>query len=526
METNFEILLLKKLIYSSEFFSKIINILNKNDFKNIGNAELFKLIKTHYKNYNEIPALPELVASVKNVENAEIRTTIVESLQSVNKTEEIQNVKFMIDETVSWVKDNLYWRALEIGSEGLMKKDEGLKMKAQKLLDERSKISVDSDLGLDFDDIEAMVKYYQERNIGILSQHKELNKRLGSGFLPGTLNIILASAGIGKSLLMTDLISGMIQHKKNVLLISLEMSEREIMKRVHANALDLKINQLSDLSKTEGEIRRIKIEDPLYKELAADDIISAYNKLKTSGNSGKLFVKAYPAGSFSALQLEALVKSYENEKGIKFDCVYVDYLGIMKSDLLSPSAGLYSYLKSIGEEVRASATRMLLPIISASQLNRGVFGKEASDVDNSSISDSMGTAMTADFMLFLLQNEEMKLNKQMVLKCTKNRYTGRTDTWMMGVDYSHMRFNDVILESAANYIEEMKASSKNDDDFSFIPTQVVSNDTMKSAENFAKTEVKEIQKDDYQNLKEKDDISKDPLKDELQDIFADLLKGN
>lgn len=407
-----------------------------------------------------------------------------------------------------------------------MKKDEGLKMKAQKLLDERSKISVDSDLGLDFDDIEAMVKYYQERNIGILSQHKELNKRLGSGFLPGTLNIILASAGIGKSLLMTDLISGMIQNKKNVLLISLEMSEKEIMKRVHANALDLKINQLSDLSKTEGEIRRIKIEDPLYKELAADDIISAYNKLKTSGNSGKLFVKAYPAGSFSALQLEALVKSYENEKGIKFDCVYVDYLGIMKSDLLSPSAGLYSYLKSIGEEVRASATRMLLPIISASQLNRGVFGKEASDVDNSSISDSMGTAMTADFMLFLLQNEEMKLNKQMVLKCTKNRYTGRTDTWMMGVDYSHMRFNDVILESAANYIEEMKASSKNDDDFSFIPTQVVSNDTMKSAENFAKTEVKEIQKDDYQNLKEKDDISKDPLKDELQDIFADLLKGN
>ena len=72
----------------------------------------------------------------------------------------------------------------------------------------------------------------------------------------------------------------------------------------------------------------------------------------------------------------------------------------------------------------------------------------------------------------------------------------------------------------------MKKKKKNDDDFSFIPTQVVSNDTMKSAENFAKTEVKEIQKDDYQNLKEKDDISKDPLKDELQDIFADLLKGN
>ena len=150
-------------------------------------------------------------------------------------------------------------------------------------------------------------------------------------------------------------------------------------------------------------------------------------------------------------------------------------------------------------------------------------GKDASEVDNSAISDSMGTSMTADFMLFLLQNEEMKLNKQMVLKCTKNRYTGRTDTWMMGVDYSHMRFNDVILESAANYIEDMKASGR-DDDFSFMPTEVVSDKTLQNAEVFANAEVKEIQKDDYNNLKEKDDISKDPLKDELQDIFAQLLK--
>jgi replicative DNA helicase len=524
METNFEVLLLKKLIYNTEFFSKVVNIIKSSHFKSIGNTELFKLIKNHYKNYNQIPSLVELVASVKNVQNAEIRNTIIESLQSVNNTDEVQNTKFMIDETVSWVKDSMYLKALEIGSEGLMKKDDALKMKAQQILDERAKISVDSDLGLDFDDIDTMLKYYQERNIGILTQHKELNKRLGTGFLPGTLNIILASAGIGKSLLMTDLISGMIQNKKNILLISLEMAEKEIMKRVHANALDLKINQLSDLSKTEGEIKRIKNEDPLYKELIADDIINAYNRLKTSGNSGKLFVKAYPAGSFSALQLEALITSYKNEKNIEFDMVYIDYLGIMKSDLISPSAGLYSYLKSIGEEVRASATRLKLPIVSASQLNRGVFGKEAADVDNSSISDSMGTAMTADFMLFLLQNEEMKLNKQMVLKCTKNRYTGRTDTWMMGVDYSHMRFNDVIMESAANYIQELKDNGKSDDDFDFIPKEIVNDKVLIEAEKFANSEVKEIQKDDYQNLKSLDNIDKDPLKDEIQDIFASLLK--
>jgi hypothetical protein len=136
----------------------------------------------------------------------------------------------------------------------------------------------------------------------------------------------------------------------------------------------------------------------------------------------------------------------------------------------------------------------------------------------------MGTAMTADFMLFLLQNEEMKLNKQMVLKCTKNRYTGRTDTWMMGVDYSHMRFNDVIMESAANYIQELKDNGKSDDDFDFIPKEIVNDKVLIEAEKFANSEVKEIQKDDYQNLKSLDNIDKDPLKDEIQDIFAYLLK--
>ena len=32
----------------------------------------------------------------------------------------------------------------------------------------------------------------------------------------------------------------------------------------------------------------------------------------------------------------------------------------------------------------------------------------------------------------------------MVIKITKNRYTGRTDTFMMGVDYDHMRFTELV----------------------------------------------------------------------------------
>ena len=44
--------------------------------------------------------------------------------------------------------------------------------------------------------------------------------------------------------------------------------------------------------------------------------------------------------------LDALIESYKIEKGVEFDIVYLDYLGIMKSDLLPPSVGLYSLVSN------------------------------------------------------------------------------------------------------------------------------------------------------------------------------------
>lgn len=507
--TEFESILLKKLTHNNEYFGKVMPILKRKYFHDIGNQELFSLIKDYYGEYKSIPSLTELVAKVKNVSNAEIRNEIIKSLQSISKTDEVQNTQFMCDETVSWVKDAMYLEALQLGSDGLMKKDDKLKLKAQKILEERSKVTIDSDLGLDFDDIDTMIEYYSERMTGIRTQHKEFNKRLGAGFLPGTLSVILAASGVGKSLMMTDLISGMIKNNKNILLVSLEMADKEIMKRVHANAMDLPINSLLDLSKTSGELSEISKERSIINK---EQIISAYNRMKIDGTCGKFFVKDYPSGSFSPLMLEQLVESYRVEKNIKFDIIFIDYIGIMKSDLLSPSAGLYSYIKSIAEEVRASAKKLGLPIISASQLNRSATNN-IDEADNSNVSDSMGTVMTADFMLFLLQNEQMKEKKEIVCKITKNRFAGRTDTWMMNIDYEHMRFNDVLIQDFNKDIEF--ASLNTDDEIKRLQVE-----KQKSAELFAEQEVKDIFIEDIQKIKNED--TKDPFDNDIDRLYAEL----
>jgi replicative DNA helicase len=520
MNTEFENIILKKLIHNGEFFSKIMPILKSKYFSEIGSQELFKLIKEYYSQYKNIPSLTELIVKVKNVSNVEIRSEIIKLLKCVSEIEEIKNIDFMLNETISWIKDALYLEALQIGSDGLMKKDDSLKLKAQKLMDERAKITIDSDLGIEFDNIQDMIDYYSKRDIGILTQHKSLNKRLGPGFLPGTLSVILAASGIGKSLSMSDLISGMIQNNKNILMVSLEMSKEENMKRVHSNVFDLPINNLRDLSLTEGEIKKILSQEPTREFVSKDAIISAYNKIKLSGKCGKLFIKDYPPGSFSPLMLEQLVESYKIEKNIKFDLIFIDYLGIMKSDLVTPSVGLYSYVKSIAEELRASLKKMCVPGISASQLNRGATNA-IDGVDNSNTSDSMGTVMTADFMMFLLQNENMKKEGMIICKITKNRFNGMTDDWLMNIDYTKMRFSDAIVQKETT-LDNITNSQKNTeilkDDFGLITAQKA-----KDASEYAKQEIKEIVKEDLQKIKEHNKKLKDPFDgDDLESLYKEL----
>lgn len=483
----FESILLKSLIYDGSFFNKCFNLVKAEYFKEFGNAEVYKLLKNYYTQYHEKPSEVALITMVKDVPNVETRKSIVESLRGISKTDLNTNTEFMCNETVKFVKDAIYYKALELGSDGLMNKDEAKMKKAQSMFEEMAKVQIDSDLGLDFDNIEAQIDYYSKREYGIKTQHLSINKRLGSGFLPGTLNVILAAQGVGKSLLMCDLISGMLQNSKNILMVSLEMSQNEMLKRIHANLFDININTFRDLSRTDVELENL--ERPATTK---EQILTEYERVKSSGKCGKFFVKEYPAGSFSSLMLQDLIDKFRVEKNVEFDIIFIDYIGIMKSDLLSPSAGLYSYVKSIGEEIRAFAVKNQIPVVSASQLNRGSINK-TEGVDNSAVSDSLGTSMTADFMLFCLQNEEMKQKCEMLFKVTKNRYTGITDTFMMNVDYQKMRFVELV-------------ENANCDESSLVNFSSI--EQKQNAESVSKREISINNKNDYDIMSKKssDDI--------------------
>ena len=143
------------------------------------------------------------------------------------------------------------------------------------------------------------------------------------------------------------------------------------------------------------------------------------------------------------------------------------------------------------------------------------------DVDNSAISDSLSVAMTADFICMILQNEELKGKSECVIKFTKNRYTGMTDTYMMNVDYPHMRFADMVvgIGGGVNLSDDQKfiktVTPKVTDDFGIITAE-----KQQKAEQFAKSEEVRISKEHNEAVKKLD--AENAFKDDTDDIFKQL----
>ena len=421
LPNNFENILLKELISDKVFFNKAKTILKPKIFSSISNNKIYSIIENYYNDYKEVPTLQEIILQARNLPNAELKSQIATSLQEITKAPSV-NKAFLDDYTVKFVKDQLFEEALMEGANFIDRKDENSKIKAKNLIDESQKITMVADLGDKFSDFEPRLDYYQNPEKGLkYKRFQSFNKYLGGGILPGTLNVFLAPPGIGKSMLISYTIGDFLLQGKNILLVSMEMSNFEFMKRIDSDLTDIPIRDMGDKARTTEFTEKMK-----------------------GLQLGELYVQNYPPNSFSAYGLEALLDMYKSHD-ISIDLVFLDYLGLMKSDLVSPMAGLYSYLKSIGEEVRAVAKLWNIPIFTASQLNRGSVNKDSKEVDNSMISDSLGTAMTADLMVMLIQTEAQKEKSEITFKITKNRYTGITKEFKVNVDYAKMRFSDIQL---------------------------------------------------------------------------------
>jgi replicative DNA helicase len=425
-----ETTILKNLIQSNTFPRKVLPFIKDEYFSEIDEKTVYKEVYSYFEKYNKTPTVEALLINLDN--NTSLSDNVVKGsktiLQQMGTSDETAE-EWLIDETEKWCKDRAIYIAVMDSIEVLDEKSKRSKGEIPELLKDALSVSFDTHIGHDqIEDSDARFDFYHTEEEKIPFDLEYFNKITKGGLPNKTLNICLAGTGVGKSLFMCHMAGAGLMMNKNVLYITLEMSEERIAERIDANTMNVPMKDLPDLSKTMFDKKIDKLR----------------NKTK-----GKLIIKEYPTASAHVGHFRHLLQELEMKKDFKPDMIFIDYLNICASHRVRPGQGANSYtlVKSIAEELRGLAVEYDVPIMSATQTTRSGYGN--SDVELTDTSESFGLPATADFMFALISSEELEELDQMVVKQLKNRYNDPTvfKRFVIGVDRSRMKLYDCEQEA-------------------------------------------------------------------------------
>jgi len=425
---NLENKILKHLLYDDEFIRKSIPFIKSEYFEDATEKVVFQQIHDYIIKYNTAPTVEALsieLGSLDNLNDEQYKKTIA-LVESISRDDTSENdTEWLVEHTETFCQDRAVYNAIMESISIINEESKTLtKGSIPSILSDALAVSFDNHIGHDFiADAEQRYEFYHKVEQRIPFDLDYMN-RITKGGLPNkTLNIILAGTGVGKSLAMCHFAAANLAIGKNVLYITLEMSEERIAERIDANLMNTELDKLASMSK-ENYLKKI-------------------DRIK-SKTKGKLLVKEYPTASANVSHFKHLLSDVKIKKQIIPDIIYIDYLNICGSARVKGNASVNSYtlVKSIAEELRGLAVENDVPIVSATQTTRSGF--DNSDVSLTDTSESFGLPATADFMVALIASEELSDLNQVMVKQLKNRYNN-PDTnkrFVIGIDKSKMKLYD------------------------------------------------------------------------------------
>lgn len=397
-----ERLVIKSVLEDKEYAALVVPKFIPEYFENPPATDTFFHLKEYFLENNAVPDIGILKGLVND-------TASVDYITSVDNLE--INVKnsfdYIVDQTDAFLKKAAMKYAI-LRSADVVNNDWEY-AEIDKRIKDALAATLKFDIGLNYWETlgTRLQRMFTDVTRLIPSYYPTLDELISGGFPPKSLSICAAAAGFGKSQWLANTASRMALHGHNVCLFTLEMSEDMYAQRFDALHTGLDIN---------------KIYTDKKKELATE--LSDLKK-SSEGKRGTLMIKEFPTKSANAITL----KSYLVEqmyRGIKFDAIFIDYLGLMVPMKEKSSDKSYDSVKRISEEVRGMSFEFDCPIISASQFNRGGVKNGFSNMSKEDVADSYGLSMTMDFGFALGFDEDAAVYKnELAAKAIKNRFGGR-----------------------------------------------------------------------------------------------------
>jgi len=339
-------------------------------------------IKKHVEEYSDVPML-EQVNAVGNIGATDVRAT-------------------MTDEHKNWFMDNFEQfcrhKALEAAilksADKLERKEYGT---VEGIIKAATEIGLAKDFGTDYWEdpagrIQAIKDSRGQNSTGWLT----FDRYLYGGFNTGELNIFAGGSGSGKSLFMQNLALNWALQGKNVVYISLELSEELCSMRLDAMLTGM---GTKDVMKNADDVTlRVKMAS---KKAGGLQIIQMKNGCTVN-------------------DIRAYMKEFQIQNNIKVDALLIDYLDLMMpvSVKVNPNDQFIKD-KFVSEELRNLAIEYDILFVTASQLNRSAV--DEIEFDHSHIAGGISKINTADNLIGIFSSRAMRERGRVQIQFMKTR---------------------------------------------------------------------------------------------------------
>jgi replicative DNA helicase len=375
-------------------------------FNEENRQEAFKLALKFFREYEKIPNRREL-KSYLELTNASIDEEEFEDLYAFNLRE--YNYDYLYKYVRSFIllrNLNLtvfdlltYLKTTSIDPENIDKISEKVRN------DISSKLAINfssGDTGLNFFNPEAHI---QIPKTGTPTGFPFFNKCLGGGWNPKSLVVFQGRPKVGKSMVLGNIAARAFEMGNVTGLVTVELPERQYMKRIGSNLLSIKGDEYASIIDT-AKAKRIE-----------EKLLEIKNRCR-----GELFVKEFPTGGATAIDIENYFLRLESKINRKFSVIVVDYLNLLRP--IKDQNGLYEKIKCISEELRGVAMRNEWCIISATQVKREAVNDF--DLGMDSVAESFGLIHTVDSLFGLMRSP---LEGRMKIKVIANRDNGYEESY-------------------------------------------------------------------------------------------------
>jgi archaellum biogenesis ATPase FlaH len=418
-----------------------LGIVKPTFFETPNYGELYDLASRFATKYNEAPTKEQVVELVKlrNL-GQKISREFVDALYDIQLNS--YESEWLQESVEAWIEfkkldtsvESLitYLKTTKISTDNVKQVVEN----AKDIIISGTNIDLKFDEGLDFFN---PASHNQPTYDTFSTGYTYLDLVLGGGWSTKSLYVIAGEQKIGKSIWLANLAANAIRLGNNAAMITLEMKDKHVVKRLGANILNTTMKDYNTFANDPDMVR---------KKLSTVGM----DELRTPG---QFYVKEYPTSTASIKDIERYLVKMEQIKGIKFKIIFIDYLNIMSNWRNPNSEQTYMKIKQIAEDTRAMGIKNNWAIVSLTQLNRTAFGASGA-ISISSIAESSGLGHTVDWLGGIIQDEIMHANCEYMLQTMLNRNEGlKNSKKKFLIDYNHMRLtedlNSQIITDVISY---------------------------------------------------------------------------